>query len=65
MRTVNETKAASWRMSSYSNGQGGACVEVATGFAVVPVRDSKVPEVGHLAVGPHAWVALITTLRIS
>ncbi|WP_407640000.1 DUF397 domain-containing protein [Actinacidiphila paucisporea] len=27
--------------STYSGGQGGECVEVADGFAVVPVRDSK------------------------
>ncbi|WP_016908470.1 DUF397 domain-containing protein [Streptomyces xiaopingdaonensis] len=32
-----------WRKSSYSNAEGGACVEVAPGIpGVVPVRDSKV-----------------------
>lgn len=30
---------------SYSNGDGGNCVEVASGFpGLVPVRDSKAPE---------------------
>ena len=40
-----ELNGAAWRRSSYSNQEGGDCVEVADGFqeAVVPVRDSKVP----------------------
>ncbi|MEU3146518.1 MULTISPECIES: DUF397 domain-containing protein [unclassified Streptomyces] len=43
MRPVDLT-AVSWRRSSYSNQDGGACVEVCDDFAaVVPVRDSKVP----------------------
>lgn len=34
----------SWRKSSYSNGEGGECVEVADGCpGTVPVRDSKNP----------------------
>lgn len=34
-----------WRKSSYSNGQGGACVEVADNLAGVRlIRDSKNPE---------------------
>jgi hypothetical protein len=33
---------AHWRKSSYSNGDGGNCVEVAAGVPdLVPVRDSK------------------------
>ncbi|MET7688615.1 DUF397 domain-containing protein [Streptomyces sp. NPDC005483] len=33
---------AHWRKSSYSNGDGGNCVEVAPGVSdLVPVRDSK------------------------
>lgn len=39
-----DVSAARWRKSSYSNQDGGNCVEVADGFAgVVPVRDSKDP----------------------
>lgn len=43
MRSIDLT-AASWRKSSYSNQDGGACVEVSDDLAAaVPVRDSKVP----------------------
>ncbi|WP_375153030.1 DUF397 domain-containing protein [Streptomyces sp. SM18] len=36
--------AVAWRRSSYSNTQGGDCVEVADGLpSVLPVRDSKRP----------------------
>ncbi|MGC0414964.1 DUF397 domain-containing protein [Embleya sp. AB8] len=63
MRTASELTAAQWRKSSYSNGQGGDCVEIAPGLAVVPVRDSKDPGVGHITVAPAAWSALTTALR--
>ncbi|MFI9271258.1 Scr1 family TA system antitoxin-like transcriptional regulator [Kitasatospora sp. NPDC052896] len=37
--------SASWLKSSYSDGGGGQCIEVARGYAdVMPVRDSKDPE---------------------
>ncbi|QEU94826.1 DUF397 domain-containing protein [Streptomyces kanamyceticus] len=43
MRPI-DLSAATWRRSSYSNTNGGECVEVADGFTgVVPVRDSKNP----------------------
>ncbi|MFJ4908238.1 DUF397 domain-containing protein [Streptomyces sp. NPDC093249] len=36
--------AASWRKSSYSNSDGGECIEISDDFtSLVPVRDSKVP----------------------
>ncbi|MFJ9084868.1 DUF397 domain-containing protein [Streptomyces sp. NPDC102384] len=66
-----ELSNARWRKSSYSNGQGGDCVEVAYDFVgaarvadgvagVVPVRDSKVPD-GHVVViGAAAWAAFVT-----
>ncbi|MFE5330103.1 DUF397 domain-containing protein [Embleya sp. NPDC056575] len=54
---------AVWRKSSHSNGDGGACVEVAPGFEVVPVRDSKDPSVGYLVVAPGSWSALVSMLR--
>ncbi|WP_406399721.1 DUF397 domain-containing protein [Streptomyces sp. NBC_00879] len=45
MKTIPDASALTgWRKSSYSNGQGAECVEVADGFpGVVPVRDSKNP----------------------
>ncbi|MDQ1045400.1 DUF397 domain-containing protein [Streptomyces sp. V4I2] len=52
---------ASWRKSSYSNGDGGNCVQVADGFpgAVVPVRDSKVPGGAVLLIGAGAWTEFV------
>ncbi|MFJ9979775.1 DUF397 domain-containing protein [Streptomyces cyaneofuscatus] len=52
--------AAAWRSSSYSNAEGGDCVEVADGFpGVVPVRDSKNPTGPALVLPATAWTAFI------
>ncbi|MEU1282575.1 DUF397 domain-containing protein [Streptomyces sp. NPDC005805] len=63
MRSIN-LSAATWRKSSYSNSDGGACVEVSDDFhAVVPVRDSKVPH-GPVLVFPAAgWTSFVGALR--
>ncbi|WP_439678028.1 DUF397 domain-containing protein [Embleya sp. MST-111070] len=58
---MNDARAV-WRKSTYSGNQGN-CVEVAGGCAVVPVRDSKDPSVGHLTVPATAWEALTAALR--
>ncbi|MDT0446604.1 DUF397 domain-containing protein [Streptomyces johnsoniae] len=48
-----------WRKSSYSNMDGGNCVEVADGVAgVVPVRDSKRPG-PVVVVSAGAWRAFV------
>ncbi|MFF7713676.1 DUF397 domain-containing protein [Streptomyces sp. NPDC087659] len=53
-----------WRKSSYSNGDGGACVEVADGLlGVVPVRDSKLPDGPVLVVPAGAWAAFVTAVK--
>ncbi|OWA21693.1 DUF397 domain-containing protein [Streptomyces sp. CS057] len=55
--------AAAWRSSSYSNQEGGNCVQVADGFpGVVPVRDSKNPTGPVLVPAAAAWSAFITGL---
>ncbi|MCQ4082557.1 DUF397 domain-containing protein [Streptomyces sp. RB6PN25] len=55
---------ASWRKSSYSNGQGGNCIEVADGFRdVVPVRDSKDPQGPALIFGAAAWAAFTNGVK--
>jgi hypothetical protein len=46
-----------WFKSGYSGGDGGNCVEVATGPGAVRVRDSKDREGGTLAFAPAAWNA--------
>ncbi|MGW4503226.1 DUF397 domain-containing protein [Streptomyces sp. NPDC004436] len=55
---------AVWRTSTYSNGDGGDCVEVADGFTgVVPVRDSKRPDGGVVVVGAAAWWPFVAALK--
>ncbi|MEU6007277.1 DUF397 domain-containing protein [Streptomyces sp. NPDC047453] len=55
---------AAWRKSSYSNQEGGNCVEVAEGFpGVVPVRDSKVPHGLALTFEAGSWAAFIGQLK--
>ncbi|MYR95490.1 MULTISPECIES: DUF397 domain-containing protein [unclassified Streptomyces] len=51
-----------WVKSSYSNTDGGNCVEWApsvAGTGVVPVRDSKTPDGPSLAVSRAAWAGLV------
>ncbi|MFG2757635.1 DUF397 domain-containing protein [Streptomyces wuyuanensis] len=53
-----------WRKSSYSNGSGGDCVEVADGLpGVVPVRDSKLPDGPVLVAPAGAWEAFVTAVK--
>jgi hypothetical protein len=53
-----DLSAALWRKSSYSNGTGGDCVEVAPGLpGVVPIRDSKSQNGPVLLITPAAWSA--------
>lgn len=55
---------AHWRKSSYSDGNGGDCLEVADGVpGVVPVRDSKVGGGPVVVVGASAWAEFIRTAR--
>jgi Domain of unknown function (DUF397) len=47
---------AEWRKSSYSTGNGGACVEVASNLpGAVAVRDSKDPHGPALIFTPGEW----------
>ncbi|MET8603087.1 DUF397 domain-containing protein [Streptomyces rubiginosohelvolus] len=64
MRDRTDLTAAAWRKSSYSNADGGNCVEVADGFpGVVPVRDSKRPEGPAVVFGASAWAAFVQDVR--
>lgn len=59
MRAI-DLSSVTWRKSSYSNTDGGECVEVAPNLpAVVPVRDSKDPARGVLFVEAGAWSAFV------
>ncbi|GGS82311.1 hypothetical protein GCM10010222_24640 [Streptomyces tanashiensis] len=54
---------AHWFKSSYSNGDGGNCVEVSHDFAgIVPVRDSKVVDGPVLIVTAAAWSAFVADI---
>lgn len=56
--------AARWRKSTYSNGSGGNCLEVCDAHtAVVPVRDSKVPDGPVLTVTAQAWTSFVASLK--
>lgn len=63
---VSCTIVATWVKSSYSDNNGGNCVEIAPGFpTVVPVRDSKTSEGPVLLVTHAAWSAFTSALRSS
>jgi hypothetical protein len=58
--------AAHWRRSTYSNGTGGDCVEVADGYLdAVPVRDSKTTALkGQMLVfRSRAWSAFVASVK--
>ncbi|SCK12329.1 DUF397 domain-containing protein [Streptomyces sp. WMMB 322] len=64
MSTAHDLGTAVWRKSSYSDGQGGSCLEVADGFdGVMPVRDSKVPHGPALVFPAGSWAAFVRSVR--
>jgi hypothetical protein len=55
---------AEWRKSTYSGGNGGACVEVARNLpGIVAVRDSKNPDGAALTFSPAAWDEFLAAVR--
>jgi hypothetical protein len=55
---------AVWRKSSFSSGNGGACVEVAANLpGVVAVRDSKDSAGPALVLAPETWRVFIAAAR--
>ena len=62
MRSI-DLNVVNWRKSSYSNSDGGACVEVSDDFAaVVPVRDSKVPHGPVLVFPADGWNSFVSAI---
>ncbi|MDN3285787.1 DUF397 domain-containing protein [Streptomyces thermocarboxydus] len=59
----SQAQALHWFKSSYSGGEGGECVEVATLPASVHVRDSKDTGRGTFTVPPAAWSAFVAHAR--
>jgi hypothetical protein len=64
-RVIPSTAAlVGWRKSSYSNDQGGSCLEVLDGHPVgVPVRDSKNSHGPAVIVPASAWSTFVTAVR--
>ncbi|MFB6979972.1 DUF397 domain-containing protein [Streptomyces scopuliridis] len=50
-----------WRSSSYSQSNGGECIEVADGIThAVPIRDSKNPTGPILIASNASWTTFVT-----
>ncbi|MGW0422242.1 DUF397 domain-containing protein [Streptomyces sp. NPDC003015] len=49
-----------WFKSSYSDGEGGQCLEVAVTPHTIHLRDSKTPTGPHLTLSPTAWSAFLS-----
>lgn len=52
-----------WRKSTYSNANGGDCVETASGNGAVLVRDTTDRDGGTLSIAADAWQAFTSTLK--
>lgn len=57
----SEVRPAQWRKSSYSNGDGGDCVEHDDARPGA-VRDSKDPAGPILTFGPAAWQSFVAAI---
>ncbi|MFI0739092.1 DUF397 domain-containing protein [Streptomyces sp. NPDC021100] len=63
MGTVSDIRAAEWRTSSYTDGTGGNCVEVADQVpSTVRVRDSKAPERASIRFPRASWTAFVNAV---
>ncbi|WP_327237186.1 DUF397 domain-containing protein [Streptomyces sp. NBC_01317] len=67
MSSSKDLTSAQWTKSSYSNGDGGSCVEWAPEYAAtsgaVPVRDSKDPAGPALLLRSAAFSAFVRAVR--
>jgi hypothetical protein len=52
-----------WRTSTYSNANGGNCVETASGDGVVMVRDTTNRDGGTLALSAGAWRVFMSKIK--
>ncbi|MDT0321154.1 DUF397 domain-containing protein [Streptomyces millisiae] len=63
MRSL-DLSVATWRKSSYSNSDGGACLEVSDDFeGLVPVRDSKLPHGPALVFAAGGWSSFVSSVQ--
>lgn len=52
-----------WRKATYSQSNGGACVEVGKAADMVAVRDTTNRGAGHIEVATTAWTEFLATLK--
>ena len=58
-----DLKGISWRKSSYSGDNGGACVEVGTAGLAVAVRDSQDPDGPLLSFAAEIWTTFAERVK--
>jgi hypothetical protein len=64
MNEAPDLSRANWVKSSFSNGQGGACVECATNLPrIVAVRDSKEPGGPKLLFSSAGWQRFTASIK--
>ncbi|MET9518398.1 DUF397 domain-containing protein [Streptomyces sp. NPDC002994] len=64
MSNAHDLGSTAWRKSSYSNSDGGSCLEVADGLdGVMPVRDSKIPSGPALTFDVTAWSSFVSAVK--
>jgi hypothetical protein len=60
MEPKSSLRVIAWRKSSYSDGGGGQCIEMADNLPdVIPVRDSKDPHGPALTFSRDAWTSFV------
>ena len=55
----------SWRKSSFSDANGGSCLETASGSGMILVRDTTNRDAGTLAFTADAWRAFTADVKRS
>lgn len=58
----SKTALDDWRKASYSNGSG-SCVETASNWGIIAVRDTTDRDGGTLAFSANAWQDFIAGLK--
>lgn len=54
-----------WRKSTYSNANGGQCIETASGSGVILVRDTTNRDGGTLAFSATVWQAFTSDIKLT
>lgn len=64
MTECTPSAPSNWRKSSYSNSEGGSCVEIQDHHPhAVPVRDSKIPHAPAILVPLACWSSFVEAVK--